>query len=96
MGRRRNSLLDVMAAWPWYINAAVGGLGFATLRWLLPAWRQPVTAATGDILLQILAQLVGMLDEFDPRFEILPGTKKEKYQSQSADGQLGNKFLSEY
>ncbi|MCS4436295.1 alkyl/aryl-sulfatase [Aquiflexum gelatinilyticum] len=35
---------------------------------------------------QILAQLVGMLDEFDPRFEILPGTKKEKYQSQSADG----------
>jgi alkyl sulfatase BDS1-like metallo-beta-lactamase superfamily hydrolase len=34
---------------------------------------------------QILAQLVGMLDEFDPRFEILPGTKKEKYQSPSAD-----------
>jgi hypothetical protein len=29
--------------------------------------------------------LVGMLDEFDPRFEILPGTKKEKYQSPSAD-----------
>lgn len=58
MGRRRNSLLDVMATWPWYINAAVGGLGFATLRWLLPAWRQPVTAPTGDILLQILAQPV--------------------------------------
>jgi alkyl sulfatase BDS1-like metallo-beta-lactamase superfamily hydrolase len=35
---------------------------------------------------QILAQLVGMLDEFDPRFEILPGTKKEKYQSSPADG----------
>jgi alkyl sulfatase BDS1-like metallo-beta-lactamase superfamily hydrolase len=35
---------------------------------------------------QILAQLVGMLDEFDPRFEILPGTKKDKFQSPKADG----------
>jgi alkyl sulfatase BDS1-like metallo-beta-lactamase superfamily hydrolase len=34
---------------------------------------------------KILAQLVGMLDEFDPRFEILPGTKKEKYQASSSD-----------
>ncbi|MCH6201823.1 MBL fold metallo-hydrolase [Aquiflexum sp. LQ15W] len=34
---------------------------------------------------KILAQLVGMLDEFDPRFEILPGTKKEKYQSSTSD-----------
>ena len=35
---------------------------------------------------QILADLVGMLDEFDSRFEILPGTKKEKYQAPNADG----------
>lgn len=34
---------------------------------------------------QILAQLVGMLDEFDPRFEVLPGTKKEKYQEATGD-----------
>ncbi|MFD2201334.1 alkyl/aryl-sulfatase [Shivajiella indica] len=34
---------------------------------------------------QILAQLVGMLDEFDPRFEILPGTKKNKFQAPNAD-----------
>ncbi|WP_113921990.1 alkyl/aryl-sulfatase [Cognataquiflexum aquatile] len=35
---------------------------------------------------QILAQLVGMLDEFDPRFEILPGTKKDKFQTAKGDG----------
>lgn len=34
---------------------------------------------------QILAQLVGLLDDFDPRFEILPGTKSEKYQESKAD-----------
>lgn len=35
---------------------------------------------------QILGQLVGLLDEFDPRFEILPGTKKDKFQAVKADG----------
>lgn len=35
---------------------------------------------------QILGQLVGLLDEFDPRFEILPGTKKDKFQGVKADG----------
>ena len=35
---------------------------------------------------QILGQLVGLLDEFDPRFEILPGTRKDKFQAVKADG----------
>jgi len=34
---------------------------------------------------QILAQLVGMMDEFDPRFEVLPGTKKGEYKKGSGN-----------
>jgi alkyl sulfatase BDS1-like metallo-beta-lactamase superfamily hydrolase len=40
----------------------------------------------GDI--SILKQLVGMMDEFDLTFEILPGTKKDKFQASQKDLKL--------
>lgn len=39
MARRRNeSLMDVLVVLPWWVGIAVGGLGFAAIRWGVGAW----------------------------------------------------------
>ncbi|MET0290656.1 MAG: restriction endonuclease [Pseudoxanthomonas sp.] len=48
MGRRKDSGFETLAAWPWPVGLGVGGVGFAVLRYGVPAW----LAQQGDTLAQ--------------------------------------------